>query len=300
MKYAFYPGCSLESTAWDFDHSTRAVCDALGIELEDVRDWSCCGSTPAHSTSDTLAVSLPVLNLRKAAQSGAPVMTACASCYARLRTANHRVQHDPDERRRAERVTGGTYDGGVAVHHLLDVLVNHYGVKQIREQVQAPLQGLRVACYYGCLLTRPPRVVAFDDPEQPTCMEELLEAIGAEPVSWPFRTECCGAGLSLTHSDVVGRLSHRLLDMARRAGAECIAVACPMCQVNLDLRQSDAIRAHGPLPATPIPYVTQLLGLALGVSPRRLGLRALGTNPLTLLRDRVPQLPPGEHHDGAA
>jgi heterodisulfide reductase subunit B2 len=300
VKYAYYPGCSLTSTAWDFDASTRAVCAALDLELCDISDWTCCGSTPAHSTNDTLAIALPVLNLQKAAAVEQPVMTACASCYARLRTANHRIQNEPEERHRIERVVGAPYDGSVSVYHVLDVLTNQIGLRRIRDRVAYPLKGLRVACYYGCLLSRPPRVVAFDDPEHPCCMEDLVEAIGAEPIAWPYRTECCGAGLSLTHTDVVCRLSHRILAMARDAGADCIAVACPMCQVNLDLRQADAVRAHGSVPSTPVPYITQLIGIAFGFAPRDLGLQALSVDPTPMLGQRVlPQLPmAGEHHDG--
>jgi heterodisulfide reductase subunit B2 len=283
VKYAFFPGCSLESTAWDFARSTRIVCQALGIELEDIPDWVCCGSTPAHATNASLAVALPVLNLQKAAGMRRPVVTACASCYARLRTANHQVRTDPDARRRAERLTGEPYDGSVEVRHILDVLVNQVGLDAIRAAVCRRLNGLRVACYYGCLLTRPPDVVAFDDPEHPTAMDRLVSVLGAEPVDWPFKTECCGASLSMTHSDIVSRLSHRLLDMARQAGAQCIVVACPLCQVNLDLRQADARAAHGELPETPVLYITQLLGLALGLSPEQLGLRALSVSPGALL-----------------
>ena len=296
MKYAFFPGCSLESTAWDFDRSTRAVCRALGIELEDIPDWVCCGSTPAHATSAPLAVALPVLNLQRAQAAGLPVMAACASCYARLRTANHKVRNDAADRERTERITGKPYDGGVEVHHVLDVLVNRFGLDAIRAAVgqvanlpgtvrsvgrragcqPAPrLKGLRVACYYGCLLTRPPEIVAFDNAEHPTSMDDLLAALGAEPVAWPLKTECCGASLSMTSSKVVGRLGFKLLSMARQAGAECLAVACPLCQVNLDLRQADASKAHGELPPTPVLYITQLLGLALGLSSKELGLRAL-------------------------
>jgi heterodisulfide reductase subunit B2 len=275
VKYAFFPGCSLESTAWDFDISTRSVCRALGIELEEIPDWVCCGSTPAHSTNASLAVALPVLNLQKAQQMRRPVMTACASCYARLRTANHEVRQDQDERERAERITGNPYDGSVEVHHVLDVLVNHLGLDAIRAAIRRPLAGLRVASYYGCLLTRPPEVVAFDDAEHPTCMDNLVAALGAEPVDWPYKTECCGASLSMTRTGVVNRLSHKLLSMARQAGAECIVVACPLCQVNLDLRQADARKAHGDLPRTPVLYVTQLLGVALGLSKEELGLKAL-------------------------
>lgn len=288
MKYAFFPGCSLESTAWDFDRSTRAVCRALGIELTDIPNWVCCGSTPAHASNASLAVALPVLNLQKAEAMGLPVMTACASCYARLRTANYKVRNEVEDRQRTQRITGKPYDGQVEVHHVLDVLVNHFGVEQVRTRVTRPLAGLRVACYYGCLLTRPPEIVAFDNAEHPTCMDDLVAAMGAEPVAWPLATECCGASLSMTRSEVVGRLGHKLLSMARRAGAECIAVACPLCQVNLDLRQADAVKAHGDLPQTPVLYITQLLGLALGLSDKELGIGAQSVSARSLLADRRP------------
>ncbi|MHC4402982.1 MAG: CoB--CoM heterodisulfide reductase iron-sulfur subunit B family protein [Planctomycetota bacterium] len=283
MKYAYFPGCSLESTAWDFDRSVRAVCRALELEIEEIPDWVCCGSTPAHATSATLALALPVVSLQKAQSMGASVVTACASCYARLRTANHKVRNDASERARVRRITEAPYDGDVEVRHFVDVLLNDVGTGEIRHRVKRPLSGLKVACYYGCLLTRPPEVVAFDDPENPRSMEELLEAAGAKPVDWPYRTECCGAGLSVTDAPVVGRLSHRLLGMARQAGAECLAVACPLCQVNLDLRQADAKRAHGDLPDTPALYVTQLLGVALGLSAREVGLKALTVGVQSLL-----------------
>ena len=291
MKYAFFPGCSLESTARPFDLSTRAVCRALGIALEDIPDWACCGSTPAHASSDSLAVALPAFNLQKAQAAGLPVMVACASCYARLRTATHRIGREPEDRRRAERITGRPYDGGVEVRHVLDVLANRLGPDGIRAKVLRPLAGLKVACYYGCLLTRPPEVVAFDDPEHPSCMDDLMAAAGAEAVDWPFRTECCGASLSVTHSGVVGRLAHRLLTMAREAGADCLAVACPLCQVNLDLRQADAAKAHGAFLPMPVLYVTQLLGLALGLSPE-----ALGIDPSTVSSE----MPPANRDAGAA
>ena len=275
MKYAYFPGCSLESTARSFDLSTRAVCRELGIGLEEIPEWTCCGSTPAHASSDSLSVALPTLNLQKAQAAGLPVMVACASCYARLRIANHRISSDPEDRRRAERITGRTYDGGVEVRHVLDVLVNHLGLDAIRAKVRRPLAGLRVACYYGCLLTRPPEIVAFDDAEHPSSIDALAAAAGAEPVEWPFKTECCGAGLSMTNSGVVARLAHKLLSMARASGADCLAVACPLCHVNLDLRQADAAKAHGAFQPTPVLYVTQLLGLALGLPPENLGLDAL-------------------------
>ena len=302
MKYAFFPGCSLESTAWDFERSTRAVCRALEIDLCDIPDWVCCGSTPAHSSNASLAVALPVLNLQRAQALGRPVMTACASCYSRLRSANHQVRNQPDQRERAERVTGHPYDGSVDVRHVVDVLVNDYGVAQIRPRIKRPLAGLRVACYYGCLLSRPPEVVAFDNPDHPTAMDDLVAAAGAEPVQWPYKTECCGASLSMTSSKVVGRLGYKLISMARQAGADCLAVACPLCQMNLDLRQADAARTRhaprdadphaereeyagqqGELPPTPVLYITQILGLALGLPTGELGLRALSVSADPLL-----------------
>lgn len=283
MKYAFFPGCSLESTGWDFALSTRAVCSALGIELVEIPDWVCCGSTPAHTTNASLSVALPVMNLQKAQSMGLPVLTACASCYSRLRTANHTVLNDPEERGCAERVTGKPYDGRVEVRHLLDVLVNDLGVDAVRAKVQRPLKGIKAACYYGCLLTRPPEIVAFDDAEHPSAMDQLLTAIGVEPLEWPYKTECCGASLAITSPDIVNRLSHRLLSMAQQAGAHCLAVACPLCESNLDLRQADAAKAHGAIPETPVLYITQLLGLALGLSNKDVGLEALTVSAVPLL-----------------
>lgn len=283
MKYAFFPGCSLESTAWDFDRSVRAVCRVLGIELADIPDWVCCGSTPAHTSNASLAVALPVMNLQKARDMGCPVMTACASCYSRLRTANHKICNEAEERQRVERITGKPYDGGVEVRHVLDVLVNDLGLDNIRAKIQRPLNGVRVASYYGCLLTRPPEMVAFDNAEHPRCMDDLLETAGAEAVEWPYKTECCGAGLSMTRPGVVNRLGHKLISMARQAGANCIAVACPLCQLNLDLRQADAAKAHGAISETPVLYVTQLLGLALGLQPDEVGLSALSVSADSLL-----------------
>ena len=279
MRYAFFPGCSLESTAWDYDRSTRSVCSALGIELTEIPDWVCCGSTPAHASNGSLAVALPALNLQKARDAGfSEVLTACASCYARLRTANHKICSDPGERERASRICERDYEGDVKVRHILDVLVNETGAKEIRKRIRVRLEGLRVASYYGCLLSRPREVVAFDDPEHPTCMDEIVEATGAQAVEWPYKTECCGASLSISKTAVVNRLGYRLLSMAQRAGAECIVVACPLCQLNLDFRQPEARKHGSPIPEIPVLYITQLLGLALGLPTKGLGLEGLTIN----------------------
>lgn len=283
MKYAFFPGCSLDSTARDFRKSTEAVCRRLGIELEEIPGWICCGSSPGHAANSTLAVTLPVINLLKAEPIGGDVVTTCASCYSRLRAANEEMSHDSELRQRVDDVIGQPYRGTVRVRHLLDVLVNDVGLDLIRDYVERPLNGLKVACYYGCLLTRPPKIVAFDDPEHPTALDRLMAAIGAEPLDWPAKVECCGAGLSLTSPDVVRRLAFGILDMAERAGADCVTVACPLCQSNLDLRQRESARAAGREMSLPVLYFTQLLGLALGLEAKELGLNKLIISPRSVL-----------------
>jgi heterodisulfide reductase subunit B len=232
----------------------------------------------------SLAVGLPVLNLQKAAEMGLSIMTACASCYSRLRFANFKVRNLPGESERSESITGKPYDGEVEVFHVLDVLANHVGTDAILKRVGAPLSGLKAVCYYGCLLSRPPEVVAFESADHPTSMDRLLDVAGALPVDWPYKTECCGAGLSMSRPDAVARLTARLLSMAREAGADCLALACPMCHVNLDLRQQDALETLTDKSEMPVLYVTQLLGLALGLSAEDLGLNALTVSAAPLLQ----------------
>lgn len=278
MRYAYFPGCSLESTAWDFDRSTRAVCAALGVELVEIAGWVCCGSTPAHSQNASLAVALPAINLQKAQPMNAPVVTACASCYSRLRFANHQVRSSASERGAIEAITGAPYDGSVEVIHLLDLLINRVGASVIRKKINRPLTGIKVASYYGCLLSRPPSISAFESADHPASMDDLLAAAGATPVQWPYKTECCGASLSLTDPTITSRLGNKLLKMAREASADCLSVACPLCQSNLDLRQSDALAVGAPMEQMPVLYITQLLGLALGLAPEALGLDALSVS----------------------
>lgn len=284
MKFAYYPGCSLESTAWDFDRSTRAVCHELDIDLQVIPDWVCCGSTPAHTSNTSLALALPVISLQKAKEMGRPVMTACASCYSRLRTTNYKLRNQSEQGEKIRRVTDIDYDGDVEVFHLLDILANQLGTEAIRKKVQKPLNDLRVVSYYGCLLSRPPEIVAFEDAEHPMSMDRVMEAAGATPIQWPYKTECCGAGLSISNPDIVNRLGNRLINMAKEAEADCIALACPMCSMNLDLRQRDIIKAHKETSEMPVLYVTQLLGLAMGLSRNALGLGALSVNPEPMLK----------------
>lgn len=281
MSYRFYPGCSLESTARDYYLSTQAVAKALGLDFPEVKDWICCGSTPAHQSSETLSLALPAQNLLAA--KGHTVAVCCAACYGRLKAANYKVANNPEARARVAEALGANYDGSTPVKHLLEILVRDVGLARVKARVTRPLRGLRIAAYYGCLLVRPPEVTQFDDPENPRVLDNLLAAAGAEPIEWPHKTECCGANCSITNVEIVQKLSHDILAMARDAGADCIATACGMCQMNLDLRQSDIEKKFGEKFQLPIFYFTQLLGLAFGLEPRELGLRSLVVDPTQLL-----------------
>ncbi|MDK1031522.1 MAG: CoB--CoM heterodisulfide reductase iron-sulfur subunit B family protein [Planctomycetia bacterium] len=272
MKYAYYPGCSLHATAVDYDESTQAVAEALGIELVEVPDWSCCGSTPAHCTDELLAAALPAKNLLAAKTISNDVVVCCSACFSRFKFAQKHIEEKEQLRARLSEMLPIDELEGIKVRHFLDVLANDVGMEKIAETKRRDL-GLKVACYYGCLLTRPPKVTEFDDAEAPHSMDDLLTAAGMEAAPWPFKTECCGATFSLTRTDIVVRLAAEILQMAKDAGADCISVACPLCHANLDLRQQDVEKALGVEYRIPVFYFTQLLGLAFGVESRKLGIQ---------------------------
>ena len=292
LPLAYYPGCSQTGTAAEYDRSTRACCAALGVELVDVPDWTCCGSTPAHTVDHFLAGALAARNLLQAELAGHDrVATPCPSCLAALRTASQHLAEpapeadaknsgtsyrtEPSFRTEVERLLDRPAPLRASAVSVLQVLLEDVGVETIAAAVQRPLTGLRVAPYYGCLLNRPPGLMAFDDPENPTAMDRLLAACGATVVAFPFKTECCGAAFGMPRLDVVQRLSARILDMAKECGADVIAVACPLCQMNLDLRRGQVNAAAGTHFAQSVPYFTQLLGLALGLPESALGLDKL-------------------------
>ena len=281
MSYFFFPGCSLESTARDFHKSTTAVARALGLDMPELPNWMCCGSTSAHQTDPLLALALPAKNL--AAAQGRTVAVCCAACYSRLKTANHEIAASADTRRKVADAIGTDYDGRTPVLHLLEILARNVGLKAVAAKVTRPLTGLKVACYYGCLLSRPPEVTNFDDPENPQLMDNLMSVAGAEPLDWPHKTECCGASYSITDVQVVLRLTREVLAMAKAAGADAVVTACPLCQINLDMRQKDIEKKFGDTYGLPIFYFTQMLGLALGLSPKELGLKSLIVDPMPLL-----------------
>lgn len=283
MKYSFFPGCSMESTASDFRMSTCAVAKALGVELDELPDWTCCGSTPAHATDALLAASLPARNLAMAEEIGHDLVVCCAACYGRLAAANLALAGDAKLRVEVAETVGRDYSGGVRVRHFLQVLRDDVGIPDIKDAIIKSLAGLKVACYYGCLLTRPRELSILDDPEDPQLMEDMLHAAGAEPVEWSYKTECCGASFSITRGSTVERLGGEILRMAKESGADCIAVACPLCQSNLDLRQRDIEKSAGREFGLPVFYFTQLLGRALGLSDESLGIGKLMVDPRKVL-----------------
>jgi heterodisulfide reductase subunit B len=275
MRYAYYPGCSAESTARDMNQSSLAVVKALGIDFEEPRGWTCCGATAGHQTDRLLSVALPAANLAKVQDMKLDMVVNCAACYNRMKVANHEISAHSEIRKGVRNALDRDYDGSVRVRHLVEVLLEDVGLPAITRSLKRSLNGLKVACYYGCLLVRPPGILKFDDPENPTCLDRLVTVMGGQSLDWPCKVECCGGGLALSRTDVVVQLTESILDMAVRAGADCIAVSCPMCQVNLDLRQQDINQQTGKNYQMPIVYITQLLGLCLGISAQELGFNKL-------------------------
>ncbi len=258
MKYTYYPGCTIGTTAVEFGLSTDAVCEALGVELVELEDWNCCGASSAHSLDHELALRLPARNVALAQQEGLDIVAPCPACYQHVLQADRTLRENPEWRREMEALLGFTYTGQPRVRHLLEVLTEPEVLEAVRRRVTRPLKGLRVASYYGCVLVRPPEFTGWDDPEHPTRMDRLMAALGAEPVDWSYKVDCCGASLSLSRSEVVVALSTRLAREAQEAGADVIACACGMCQINLDTRQNLEEKI-------PVLYFTELMGLAFGL-----------------------------------
>jgi len=283
MKYAYYPGCSAHSTARDMHESCLAVSKALDIELNEIKGWTCCGASAAHQTDRKLAVSLASANLLLAKQMGMDMVVNCAACYNRSKVANYEIISSEEIRESVADNLGETYDGSVPVRHFIEILLKDIGPVKLRKKIVNPLKGLKVAPYYGCYLVRPPEATNFDDPENPTIIESLIDVMGGENVEWSGKVDCCGGMQNLTRTEITVRRSAAVIEMAQAAGAECIAVACPMCQISLDVRQADMEKLLGRQYNMPVIYVTQLLGLAIGLSPTELGLNKLMVNPLAVL-----------------
>ena len=286
LSYSYYPGCSLHASAKEYDESTQGLFKALRIGLKEVPDWLCCGATPAHNVDELLSLSLCAKNLQLATAVEGDLAVACAACFSRLKTMQHTVAENLEKRKQVEYAIDGMVPEEKKVKHLLEILARDFGLARLRSAVVKPLAGLKVACYYGCLLTRPPDVPELDCIEAPTIMEQVIEATGAETVAWSHRLECCGANFTLSRPGVVLKLSGDILASAKLAGADCLMVACPLCHGNLDIRQQEIEAATGERYGMPVFYMTQLLALAVGVSGEKLGLDSMIVNPMPLLKEK--------------
>lgn len=286
LNYSYYPGCSLHASASEYDLSTRELFNALGIGLTEIPDWFCCGATPAHNVDELLSLSLCAKNLELADKVEGDMAVACASCFSRLKTTQHVLTENEVKRKQVETAINAPVKLDSSVKHLLEILAKDLGLERLAVAVNKPLAGLKVACYYGCLLTRPTDVPNLDCTEAPTIMERVIEAVGAETVAWTHRLECCGANFTLSRPGVVIQLTNAILESAKAAGADCIMVGCPLCHGNLDIRQKEIEGVYNADYNMPVFYLTQLVGLSVGLGPEKLGLDAMIVNPLPLLKEK--------------
>jgi len=284
---SYYPGCSLHATGIEFHMSTKAVTDALYLNLVEPEGWVCCGTSPAHNTDHYRAVKLPMQTLAIAQDMGHSYMTMpCAACFSRFRFAMHEVQQDPELRQKIAEDIGFEYTGGIQVDNLLTTITDRVGYEAATAPVVKSLDGLKVACYYGCLLTRPPDVTGADHPEYPMNMDILMEALGAKAVDWSYKTDCCGGSLSLSTLEVALDLSRQILQNATDVGADIIVTACPLCHANLDMRQKQINDEYGTDLDIPVVYFTQLMGVSYGIDAKTLGMDKHFTDAIGLLKEK--------------
>lgn len=283
MKYAYFPGCCYHTSAKEYEVSTRSVSKKAGLELVEIPDWNCCGSTAAHGKSRLLSLALPARSLAKAEEMGLDVTASCAACFQRLAVASKKLSADPVLLEKVGKIIERPFEARVKVKSSVEVF-NSFDPEQLRDKIVSPLAGLKVAAYYGCFLVRPPEVVGYDDPENPQAIDRLMQLIGAGTVDWPHKTECCGASHSITNEEIVFNLVGRILKAAQDSGANCVVTACPLCHFNLDLRQQRLNNKFGTSFNLPVFYFTQLVGLAMGLDYKELSLYSHYIDPFKLLK----------------
>jgi len=274
-KLTYFPGCSAHGTSEEFDHTLKLVMKSLDVQMEEIPDWNCCGATSAHVMTENLALALPMRNLVLAEKLENKTMgIACASCYSRMKSTKKHLDENPELARKINStvIDEGEYKGIIDIKSMLQYCVEEIGLETIKSKVTRSLSGLKIACYYGCLLTRPKDVTHFDSPEYPMSMDYLMEALGAKAVEFDYKTECCGASFSISDTEIVESLSGKILEVAKESGAHLIVVACPLCQSNLDMRQPDIEKHTGKKFDLPIMYFTQLMALAFGFPEKELKL----------------------------
>lgn len=272
MSVAVYPGCSLNGSSREYMESLKAVLDHFHLPFSQVEDWNCCGATAAHSIDHTLSLALPSRILTQAAKNGSSdLLVPCAACYNRLRTVQKEIRSSEEVRKKLNGLAGQEIRTPEKILNIVDYLTSEV-VPALSDNVIQPF-AKKVACYYGCLLVRPRSISAETRLEDPQGMDEIMRKIGATSIDWAYKTECCGAGFSVSKTETVSRLSSEILTDAVDRGAEVIIVACPMCHSNLDMRRRDIEKYSGRKFEIPILYITQAIGISLGIAPKKLGLQ---------------------------
>ena len=272
MKFGYYPGCALHGSSNDYEDSLRAVLKRLNVQLDELDDWICCGATAAHALNYQLSVALPTRNLAIAGRDGVEQLLApCPLCSMELIKSKQKLAESPALRTKMSEIVELPIAETPEILNLVQ-LFHTIGMETVLAKATRKLESLHPACYYGCLMTRPGKLLAFDDVEQPTSMDEMVTALGAKPVEWNCKTECCGAGTTMSDPDTVLELARRILQNAADHGADCIVVACPMCHVNLDMKQSAVNERFGTSFRLPVYYLSDLIGLAMGINPKEMAI----------------------------
>lgn len=271
MKYSYFPGCSLKGLGRAYEESLLPIMKHLGVELQELPDWNCCGATAYMAVDEAKACVLAARNLALAEKAGQQMMAPCAACYLVLNKTKHYFHDYPKMRARIDLAlaeVGLAYTGDTPVRHPLDILLNDVGLEAIKLKVSRPLTGLKVVPYYGCQIVRP--YSTFDDQYNPTSMDRLIEALGATVLRYPLKTKCCGGSLTGTVPEAGIRMVYILMNEAKKRGADCIATVCPLCQFNLDAYHAQVAAEYGPV-NIPTVYFSQLMGLAFGLPSAKLG-----------------------------
>jgi len=286
MDYLYFPGCTLYTKAKNFDQTARNCSLLLGFELQEMKNWTCCGATFPLSTDNIMALLPPARILAKAREEGNVLTTLCAICFNVIKRTNRLIQGDREKRDTINSFIEMNYQGDLRVLHYLEILKQEVGFPQLKEKVMKPLAGLKTAAYYGCMLLRPFDEMAFDDKERPTIFEEFLETLGAKAVDFPYKIECCGSFQSVGSPDVATECAYKILGSAIKNGAEAVVSTCPMCTFNIDHKQSDIKQKYSNFKTIPVLYFTQLLGIAMGLDYQTLGFEQNAVDPLPLLKGK--------------
>jgi heterodisulfide reductase subunit B len=265
MKVSYFPGCTLSTTGKGFDNAVRASAAVVGLELVELPEWNCCGATYPLIIDNMLELAAPAHVLVAARDENSTLTTACTTCYNVLKRTNLFIQEHEDERERINAFIEATYEGEVEVKDIVHLLRDDVGFDAVREKVVRPLEGLKVACYYGCMVLRPPDEVAYDDPDHPQSLDNLMDALGATTVDFAHKNECCGAYLAIKDPEVTREMVYTILRSAQAAGTEAVVTNCPLCQFNLDRQQAMMQKLHAAYRPVPTFYFSQLMGLALGL-----------------------------------